>query len=85
MAQRPGRLRLVQLALRAFFGRLRETRDFEQMQATAIVVESGHRRLRVATDGEVTDMAPPLRYRIRPASLLVCRSAEAGSAAVANH
>ena len=84
VAQRPGRLRLVQLALRALLGRLRETRDFDQMHATEIVVESRHRRLRVATDGEVTDMAPPLRYRIRPASLLVCRSPGAGSAPVAN-
>ena len=36
VAQRPGRLRLVQLALRALLGRLRETRDFDQMHATEI-------------------------------------------------
>ncbi len=74
-AQRPGRMRLVQLAFRALFGRLRQARDFEALLAADIVVESGHRRLRVATDGEVTLMQPPLHYRIRPASLKVIRPA----------
>ncbi len=72
-AQRPGRIRLVQLALRALFGRLRQARDFEALHATSIVVESRHRELRVATDGEISVMQPPLRYRIRPASLKVVR------------
>jgi diacylglycerol kinase family enzyme len=71
VAQRPGRLRLLQLALRALVGRLRQARDFDTLLATDIVVDSRHRRLRVATDGEVTLMTPPLRYRIRPASLAV--------------
>ena len=70
-AQRPGRLRLLQLALRALFGRLKQARDFDALLTTAFVVESRHRRLRVATDGEITVMTPPLRYRIRPASLTV--------------
>ena len=70
-AQRPGRLRLVAFALRALLGRLRQARDFDIVLATDIVVESRHRQLRVATDGEVTLMTPPLRYRVRPASLLV--------------
>jgi diacylglycerol kinase family enzyme len=71
VAQRPGRLRLLQLALRALFGRLRQARDFDTLLATEIVIESRHRRLHVATDGEVSLMTPPLRYRIRPASLTV--------------
>ena len=74
-AQRPGRMRLVQLALHALFGRLRQARDFEALLAADIVVESGHRQLRVATDGEITVMQPPLHYRIRPASLKVIRPA----------
>ena len=74
---RPGRARLFQLAIRALFGRLRQARDFQVFQAQEIVVESRHRRLRVATDGEVTSMAPPLRYRVRAASLLVVRPAPA--------
>ena len=75
IAQRPGRARLFQLAIRALFGRLRQARDFQVFQAEEIVVESRHRRLRVATDGEVTTMTPPLRYAIRAASLLVVRPA----------
>ena len=71
VAQRPGRLRLVLLALRAVFGRLLQARDFDAMLANDIVVESRHHRLRVATDGEVTVMVPPLHYRIRPRSLAV--------------
>ena len=73
VAQRPGRLRLLQLAIRALTGRLRQARDFDAILATDIVVRSKKKRLRVAADGEVTVMAPPLHYRIRPASLIVMR------------
>ena len=73
-SQRPGRLRLLQFALRALFGRLRQTRDFVSLLTPEVVIESRHRRLRVATDGEITTMAPPLRYRVRPASLRVMRA-----------
>jgi len=71
VAQRPTRLGLLKLALRALFGRLRQSREFHVFQAGEMVIETRHRRLRVATDGEVTVMAPPLRYRIRPAALPV--------------
>jgi len=71
VVQRASRMRLLLLALRALVGRLKQARDFEAMGAGEIVVESRHRRLRVATDGEITLMAPPLRYRIRPQALLV--------------
>jgi len=70
-AQRPGRLRLLALALRALAGRLKQARDFEALLTADFVIESRHRRLRVATDGEITEMQTPLRYRIRPASLRV--------------
>lgn len=70
-SQRPGRFRLVQLALRALVGQLKQARDFDVLLATEIVIESRHRHLRVATDGETTVMKSPLHYRIRPASLTV--------------
>jgi len=70
-AQRPGRLRLVLFGLRALAGGLKQMRDFERLLTTELVVESGHHHLRVATDGEVTVMTPPLHYRTRPASLTV--------------
>ena len=73
VAQRPGRWRLLQLALRALTGRLRQARDFDAILATEIVVQSKKKRLRVAADGEVTVMTPPLHYRVRPASLIVMR------------
>ena len=75
VAQRPGRLRLLQLAFRALTGHLRQARDFDVLLASDIVIDSGHRRLRVAMDGEVTLMTPPLRYRIRPHALKVLRPA----------
>lgn len=71
VAQRPTRYGLLKLALRALFGRLRQSREFDVFQAAEMAIETRHRRLRVATDGEVTVMAPPLRYRIRPAALPV--------------
>jgi len=73
VAQRPGRWRLLQLAVRALTGHLRQARDFDAIVATEIVVQSKRKRLRVATDGEVTVMTPPLHYRVRPASLIVMR------------
>ena len=83
VAQRPGRWRLLLLALRALTGRLRQARDFDAVVASEIVVQSRHRRLRVATDGEVTVMTPPLAYRVRPASLVVIRGQAAAAAATA--
>jgi diacylglycerol kinase family enzyme len=71
VAQRAGRLKLLMLALHALFGWLEQARDFDALCAVGIDVESRRRRLRVATDGEITMMTPPLRYRTRPASLLV--------------
>ncbi len=71
VVQRAGRFRLMQLALRALVGRLDQERDFEVTFATEIVVESRKKRLRVATDGEITMMTPPLRFAVRPAVLVV--------------
>ena len=73
VAHRAGRWRLLQLAIRALMGHLRQARDFDAITATDIVVQSRKKRLRVATDGEVTVMTPPLHYRVRPASLVVMR------------
>ena len=71
VTQRAGRLRLLLLVLRALFGKLEQARDFDAIPAVGIDIESRRRRLRVATDGEITVMTPPLRYRVRPASLAV--------------
>ena len=65
------RLGLIRLALRALFGGLRNDKDFIALCSKEIWIETKHRRLRVAKDGEVTVMPPPLHYRIRPLSLRV--------------
>jgi diacylglycerol kinase family enzyme len=71
VAQRPGRLGLLRFAWRALFGRLAQERDFDVMLSDKISIETHHRRLRVATDGEVSIMATPLHYRIVPGALTV--------------
>jgi diacylglycerol kinase family enzyme len=71
VAQRPGRLGLLRFAWRALFGRLAQERDFDVLSAHSVEIATRHKRLRVATDGEVTVMATPLRYRIRPRALMV--------------
>ena len=82
VAQRPGRLRLLQLALFGLLGRLRQARDFDALLAPEIVVDSGHHQLRVAVDGEVTVMQTPLHYRIRPRDLRVAGVGPAPGATV---
>jgi diacylglycerol kinase family enzyme len=68
---RISRFGLFLLGLRALFRRLRNDKDFLQATAHEIWIHTGHRRLRVAHDGEVTVLTPPLHYRILPQSLRV--------------
>lgn len=79
VSQRTGRLGLLGFALRALFGRLRQVSDFDALLATDIVIQTRHRRIRVATDGEVTMMDAPLRYRIRAGALNVIVPAPASA------
>jgi diacylglycerol kinase family enzyme len=71
MAKGRGRLALVQLAMRAFFGRLEPERDFVLARLKSVDISTHRRRLRVALDGESFELHPPLRYRIRPRALRV--------------
>ncbi|CAN7386068.1 diacylglycerol/lipid kinase family protein [Duganella sp. LjRoot269] len=71
VAQNPTRLGLLRYALHALFGKLAEARDFDVLSASELVIETRHHRLRVATDGEVTHMQPPLCYRSRASALSV--------------
>jgi len=70
-AGRAGRFATVRLALRALLGRLEQARDFESMSVREFTLETGRRRLHVATDGEVRKLAPPLHFRSRPGELRV--------------
>lgn len=71
MANRTGRLGLIRLALRALTGRLRQEKDFLAACTREIRIDSRHKRLRVALDGEVTMITPPLHYHVQPAALRV--------------
>ncbi len=71
VAQRPGRLALLRLGWSALCGRLAQERDFDVLSGKNLEIDTRHKRLRVATDGEVTVMLTPLRYRIRPGALSV--------------
>lgn len=71
VVKKPGRAALVMLAVQALLGRLKQSRDFEALLTGECVIETRHARLLVATDGEVSTMSSPLRYRVRPRSLRV--------------
>ncbi|HYU41205.1 MAG TPA: diacylglycerol kinase family protein [Vicinamibacteria bacterium] len=71
LARDAGRFRFLRLALRALIGRLDDSRDFQGLCVKEMLVEDRRRVLRVAFDGEVCHVAPPLRYRIRPRALRV--------------
>ena len=69
VADRAGRWRLLGLGLRALAGRLRQVQDFRALSATQLRIDTGHRRLRVAIDGELRRLEAPLQYRIHPGAL----------------
>jgi diacylglycerol kinase family enzyme len=71
MTNRTGRWGLVRLALRALCGRLREDKDFLALCTKEVRIQTRHKRLRVAFDGEVDVMETPLHYRVVPGTLRV--------------
>lgn len=71
MVRHPRRWGLLRLALRALFGRLRQAKDFEAFCVPQFLVETRHKRMSVAMDGEVSWMDMPLRYQVRPGALRV--------------
>jgi diacylglycerol kinase family enzyme len=71
VTQRRTRWALFGLGLRALFAQLHQAKDFEASTAQALTIESRHRHLHVATDGEVALMETPLHYRVHPLALRV--------------
>jgi diacylglycerol kinase family enzyme len=71
VTNRAGRWGLVRLAVRALFGRLHEEKDFLALLTDKVKIETRHRQLRVAFDGEVDVMETPLHYQSRPGALRV--------------
>jgi YegS/Rv2252/BmrU family lipid kinase len=71
MSNRTGRWGLIRLALRAFLRGLHQEKDFLALCTKEIWIDTRRERLRVALDGEVTMIEPPLHYRVRPRELRV--------------
>jgi diacylglycerol kinase family enzyme len=76
MTNRTGRLGLVRLALRALLRGLHQEKDFVALCTREIWIETRHKHVRVALDGEVTRIVPPLQYRARPRALRVLTPAK---------
>ncbi|MGI9035609.1 MAG: diacylglycerol/lipid kinase family protein, partial [Pyrinomonadaceae bacterium] len=68
---RSGRKGLFLLALRTLFGRLRQTKDFEDISIGEITFETKKKQILVAFDGEIEMLNTPLRYKIHPQALRV--------------
>lgn len=66
-----GRVGLFRLAFRSLFRYLRANHDFDTVIARDFVIETRHRQLRVAVDGEISMQDTPLHYRSRAAALRV--------------
>lgn len=77
ITNRTGRWGLFRLALRALLGGLSQEKDFVALCTSEVWIETRHKRVRVALDGEVKSIKPPLHYRTRPAALRVLTPAPA--------
>lgn len=71
LAPRARRLDLLYLGVLALFGRLQHAPGFRMFCTSKATIETPHRHVRVATDGEVTWMLSPLRFRVHPGALRV--------------
>jgi len=69
--KRGGRWGLIMLIVRTIFGRLRQARDFEEINTEEITIETRKKRILVAFDGEISMMETPLNYKVRPGALTV--------------
>jgi diacylglycerol kinase family enzyme len=68
---RTGRRGLFRIAVRALLGRLQQDRDFFNLCTKEIWIDTKRKYIRVALDGEVKLLNPPLHYRVRPRVLRV--------------
>jgi diacylglycerol kinase family enzyme len=62
---------LLRLAAAALLGRLDQARDFESHAVDEASVVANRRLVRVALDGEIARLKPPLEFLARPGALLV--------------
>ena len=71
VARSPTRLGMIWLIIRAMFKSLDTAKSFEAMALREVTIDTAHRHARVSIDGEVTDMRPPLKYKVRETGLRV--------------
>jgi diacylglycerol kinase family enzyme len=71
VAPHAGRLDMLALPARALLGTLQEHDGFETFQASSISMELPRRRIRVALDGEIRGLVPPLRFELKRHALRV--------------
>jgi diacylglycerol kinase family enzyme len=71
VARSHSRLHFLLLMLKAVMGRMAPLQDLDAISAETLTIESRARRLRVALDGEIAKIAPPLHYRVRRGALRV--------------
>ncbi len=73
MLRPAGPLAMLGIALRGALGSLSDSDDVRSFGLTRMTVRPwlryGRRRIKVATDGEVTMLATPLVFRVSPVSL----------------
>ncbi len=68
---RGGRWGVILLLIRTIFGRLRQWKDFEEVNTETVTIQTRRKWLPVAFDGEVRKIETPLVYRVVPAGLRV--------------
>lgn len=68
---RGGRLGVIRLLLRTVTGRVKQWKDFEEVLAEHVSIQTRRKRIHVAFDGEVTVVKTPLKYTILPKALRV--------------
>ena len=71
LANAPSRWSFLRMMLRGLTGRLHQDRDFQTMLVTSFTIESRKKRLRVAIDGEVVRIKPPLTFHSKAGALRV--------------
>ncbi len=73
VARHSSRTGMVWLFIRAMFKSLDQAKNFESLALPEVTIDTSFGHARVSVDGEVTDMRPPMRYRITSRLLRVLR------------
>jgi diacylglycerol kinase family enzyme len=62
---------LIWLFIKIILGKAHTERVFEEYLAKQVVIKTERRRLKVAMDGEVSHLKPPLIYKSLPKHLAI--------------